>query len=627
MPSGRKAQHRKESQDKDKRIIELEWRLEAQVAETSVLRERLTATLDAMDALQQDYERELSAERQEKENAREKLQRFMEYASTIERERDECREALLSVVEKDPMIPSEGTDRLDVEAAEVNPKTIVSSLRAELEKERVSHAQTHKQAELEITSLRAQLSCREAELEAYAHRGRIAPSGPALRPIEAPALFPRPVEANPILAPAFCPEVAAEVLEARTAKNKDLEVQLRDLADKLHHSRHASEEKIHTTTHVSHLKSPDLRPCSPDDVLSPFTMTPRHPSTPHLGKSTSTVRVAHAVGASKGTAATDMQKLQKQIEALAQGIDSFEEQRRLMKKAVEDHSVESAAGSSPTALQYTEEDASSQNTAVQHAPSPPHADQPDTVAALRAELEQVRMKAAQREAELLHEIARLQEALIPQAAPPAVGNLLDDSGTEQSMDLGTPLAPMTVFWGSEDGATITVTNQPLHAHEKGEEKVVVDEADQNPENALPSGHVDIMQLRATSVDATPADDDLPLRIPLPPSPDASDEAPARPRSRSLRDRQPTPYASPDTSLGDTAADDGGASQDEAGVRSLAEPAATASPPPRRVCTCAERLDSLERELEETKQAVAQRDEELVELRRQVHELRMAALGR
>lgn len=81
-------------------ITELEWRLEAQAAKSSLLQERLTATLDAMDTLRLTHERELSEERQAKENAREKLQRFMEYASSIEQERDECRDALLAVIEK-----------------------------------------------------------------------------------------------------------------------------------------------------------------------------------------------------------------------------------------------------------------------------------------------------------------------------------------------------------------------------------------------------------------------------------------------------------------------------------------------------------------------------------------------
>ena len=82
-------------------------------------------------------------------------------------------------------------------------------------------------------------------------------------------------------------------------------------------------------------------------------------------------------------------------------------------------------------LQYTSEaDTSSQNTAVHGGSDSPQHDSENEVAALRAELEQTRMQAAQREAELLEEIARLQEALsrVSQPAPPTVIDLLDEIG-------------------------------------------------------------------------------------------------------------------------------------------------------------------------------------------------------
>jgi regulator of replication initiation timing len=81
-------------------ITELQWQLEAQTTKSSILQSRLTSALDLMDSLKLDHDRELLAERQAKDNAREKLHRFMEYASSIEHERDECRDALLTVVQK-----------------------------------------------------------------------------------------------------------------------------------------------------------------------------------------------------------------------------------------------------------------------------------------------------------------------------------------------------------------------------------------------------------------------------------------------------------------------------------------------------------------------------------------------
>ena len=81
-------------------IAQLKWQLQAQAAKSSLLQSRLTSTLDAMDALKLQYEHDLNTERQAKDKARERLQRFMEYASTIEQERDEYRKDLQTVVEK-----------------------------------------------------------------------------------------------------------------------------------------------------------------------------------------------------------------------------------------------------------------------------------------------------------------------------------------------------------------------------------------------------------------------------------------------------------------------------------------------------------------------------------------------
>ncbi|GJE90399.1 hypothetical protein PsYK624_065300 [Phanerochaete sordida] len=633
MPSSRRARPQKDFQEKDNHITDLEWRLEAQASKSTLLQERLTATLDAMDTLQLEHERELSAERREKERAREKLHRFIEYASTIERERDECKEALLTVVEKESAPLGEGPDKPESRALEASAKLILASLRSDLEKERVSHASTHRHAEVEILSLRAQLARREAELEACTlHQDHGALLASAVHS-GAEQILTHTGEDAPPSAPALSPEAAVEILELRVAKNKELEGEIRNLSDKLHDLRQESEPQPAPKAGAGRvtrnpLKSPDLRPCSPDDVLSPYTMTPRHPSTPHAGKSTSHLRLAQVAAAPPSppqTRQTELQLFQEQMQLLADGIERLEEERRLVKETVGDQSLDSAVVSSPpTTLHYTEEETSSQNTAVHGAPSPPQTHDPD-VAALRAELEQMRFKAAQRETELLEEIMRLQEALssVPQPPSQVVGDLLDDNAAELSMELGTPLAPVAVLWGSEDGGTVTVANQVPGAsgpvvHDayievpgKGTEKLGI----AAPDKELVSDLTD--------------DDDLPSRIPLPPSPDPSEEAPVRPRSGSLRGRPPTPYASPNASL----LDGGDAEEDATQGQNMDTPSPTQSPneprPPQHTsdCTCAERLDVLERELEETKQAVSQRDEELVELRRQVHELRVAALGR
>ncbi|EKM50281.1 uncharacterized protein PHACADRAFT_188557 [Phanerochaete carnosa HHB-10118-sp] len=662
MPPSRKAQiskHLEDLREKDKQIVELESRLEAQAAKSSLLQERLAATLDAMDALQQTYESELSAERQAKEKAREKLQRFMEYASSIERERDECREALLAVVEKveeyadlltwhnslirapsllEPIELSRGLAEPDVEA---DPKLIVATLRAELERERVSHERTHKHVEEEILSLRVRLTRCEAELEACAvhqdHAVLLASSAGADMAQISPS---QKVEANVESGPALSPKAAFEVLELRAAGNKALEMEFMNLSAKFQHVRQASGpvRTVATPTIHNPLKSPDLRPCSPDDVLSPYTMTPRHPSTPRAGKSASHLRLSHAAEATDSPAkivSTEMEKFEEEVWVLAEGVDNFEEQRRLTRKSIEDNSLGSAVASSSTAPRNVGYDtSSSQNTAVQGAPSPPKADEADVTAALRIELEQVRIKAARREAELLEEITRLQEALssIPQSSTPAIGDFLDDDGVEQPLYLAMPLAPTTVLWGSGDKEIITITNQAMEAQmrtalgtatepETDAEDQVIDDSQSAETSAAGvqprEGALSPLFTRPDADTAIDEDEDMSLRVPLPPSPDDSGEAFVRSQSNALRHRPPTPYASPDVSLMDA-----GATADESDGESALLLAAKGWD-----CTCVERLDILEREVEETKQTVAQRDEEIVELRRQVHELRMVALGR
>ena len=96
-------------------------------------------------------------------------------------------------------------------------------------------------------------------------------------------------------------------------------------------------------------------------------------------------------------------------------------------------------------------------------------------------------------------------------------------------------------------------------------------------------------------DANP--EDISLLVPLPPSPTPDDPRDAP----SIYHRPPTPFAS--------------------------DPAGDDLQPHVVGCTCSVRLLVLERDLEETRRAVAQRDEAIVDLRRAITELRLATLGR
>ena len=334
-------------------------------------------------------------------------------------------------------------------------------------------------------------------------------------------------------------------------------------------------------------------------------MTPRNATTPRMTKGSShshpDPRGKSSAEKPLSTALSEVQLLEEEVRNLAEGIDGLEEQRRLMHEVV--HTSCIPEPSEPTRHgAASPSDASSQKTAV-HGDS----DTQHDVAELRVQLERVRDEAARREAELLAEIAVLRDALSQRAEPPAppVITLLDGDDAEQSMDLGTPLVPVTVLWG-KDGDTVTILNQQLPA-------------DGREENAKETRHVELTG-QSQDDQANNRDEDLALHIPLPPSPDASFEDPgglSQPVSLSLHHRPPTPFAL-NASQADTEPD----------VQAIDAPVETlpaSSTPVASNCACAERLLSVECELEETKQAIATRDAELVELRKAVNELRMATL--
>lgn len=312
-------------------------------------------------------------------------------------------------------------------------------------------------------------------------------------------------------------------------------------------------------------------------------MTPRNAATPRVARGAlHPVRPAHpdrpAESAVK-SALTEVQKLEEEVRNLAAGIDDLGAQRRLMWSAV-------GEAASPVAHR-SDEDASSQNTVVPSG-SERHSVDHEAVAELRIELDVVRQRAADREAELLAEIQRLQAELTNRLDAPATGSLLDADEEERSMDLGSPLAPTAVLWNAQEEGPAHVG---LQVHDLGDEEAPREATDPAAQERL-----------AEQEDEN--HDDLPLRIPLPPSPveDCAD-SPDRLASHPLRDRPPTPFALHD------------------GSDEPSEPVRASG------CSCADRVLALEREVEDTKQAVTQRDEEIVELRRLLNELRISALGR
>lgn len=425
----------------------------------------------------------------------------------------------------------------------------------------------------------------------------------------------------------------------RAAKNKELQLEIRQLAfkvrlpsfvsvsyltlvcEKLEQARllstTAESERLRdttlhppTTTPIpvrSAPHSPALRPYSPDDILSPFAMTPRNAATPHTGRSGAHPRPR------EGPALSGLQLLEREIQNLAEGIDNFAAQRRAMQEMVgadralpsprdvdETSSQATAVLPGPEKRQLPRAHADTRKAGAPEAGADPGAEQ-----ALRRELEAVRTASAAREADLLGEIAALREALREYTAKdlspiPSEVALWEDHDREESMELGTPLAPTTILWDAE-GGYVAVADPQYRQHGDDSEDI------RDP---------------ATGAQPTPDDDDtrslrdISLLVPLPVSP-LSPESSSQSRSSLIRDRPPTPFAfdsddEPDKRDTDVATR---AVQTEDGVDSCSTSR----------CACLDRVQAVERELEETRKEVASRDAELVELRRLVTEARMLAM--
>lgn len=354
--------------------------------------------------------------------------------------------------------------------------------------------------------------------------------------------------------------------------------------------------------------SPALRPYSPDDILSPFAMTPRNAATPHTGRSGAHPRPRD------GPALSGLQLLEREIQNLAEGIDNFAAQRRAMQEMV-------GADRAPRDVDET----SSQATAVPPGPEqrqPPRAD-PDTrkagapeagadpgaEQALRRELEAVKTASAAREADLLGEIAALREALREHTAKdqspiPSEAALWEDHDREESMELGTPLAPTTILWEAE-GGYVAVADPQYRQHGDNSEDI------RDP---------------ATGAQPTPDDDDtrslrdISLLVPLPVSP-LSPESSSQSRWSLIRDRPPTPFAFDSDDEPDKR--DISVQTDVATRAIQTEDGADSCSTLR--CACLDRVQAVERELEATRKEVAGRDAELVDLRRLVTEARMLAM--
>ncbi|KAI0372665.1 hypothetical protein BV20DRAFT_1050548 [Pilatotrama ljubarskyi] len=147
------------------------------------LRARLNSTLDELDAQRLSHQRELKVERNAKEKLSSKLDRYLDEVKRAERERDDMREMVSIVLDKEPVDePDFEADRSQAPPAIRDDVSlaIVALLQKQLTEEKRAHGRTKESADAEILRLEAMVARREAELETCAvhggHRTLLSPS-------------------------------------------------------------------------------------------------------------------------------------------------------------------------------------------------------------------------------------------------------------------------------------------------------------------------------------------------------------------------------------------------------------------------------------------------------------------
>lgn len=101
---------------------------------------------------------------------------------------------------------------------------IINSLREERDFERRDHEQYRKQAESHILDLEARLARRDVELEAWLVYGKTPPKS------SSPVLSEEPTPAK-LNVPRLTAEDALQVMQATSARNKELEQEVRALSE------------------------------------------------------------------------------------------------------------------------------------------------------------------------------------------------------------------------------------------------------------------------------------------------------------------------------------------------------------------------------------------------------------
>ncbi|KAF8958673.1 hypothetical protein BDZ97DRAFT_1761909 [Flammula alnicola] len=456
---------------KEEEIALLESRLQAYTGRLSLLQSRLLSTLDTLDVIQNSQAQELSSLLRTRNRLQEQLDSYIKVVRAAELERDDMRDAVMKLVEKVetsndycnwphsqirlsslpdsiPIVQSRRGNPSDDDEEDLisYASSIIESLRRERDNERRAHAQTRESAEARILALEAKLSRREAELEAcVAH----ADHGVSVEVRISPRIKER-MPANDLVTS----EQIISMLDITVARNKLLESEITTLFKRLEQARATA------STDPSHFSPPKfegerLRKTRTQTRLEsriPSISSNKTPSRPPF-EGDDMLDDENDERSFRDLGHNVLRDLERQIQALSQKIDAFAEERNVVRQTLS-HNPPLESNSQPdedieNRLRILETECARLRTSECH---------------LRDELDATRDDARARENDLLDKINSLRSML---AEPPKstyqtenVSDLLDPDDGEISMELATPLLPMSII-AAQSGSRSTSPHSPV----------------------------------------------------------------------------------------------------------------------------------------------------------------------
>ncbi|KIK91479.1 hypothetical protein PAXRUDRAFT_149414 [Paxillus rubicundulus Ve08.2h10] len=245
--------------EKDDQIASLESRLEAYSARASTAHIRLLKTIDVLDALRAQHALETSTEEQAKMRLAHEVDRWRSIAKSLEVERDELKDVVEDLIEKvqisnewsswpcSRMRITKHAEQVTGGTSDVGPikdkcnddlityaTSIVARLRTELDFERQGHNKTAEEANLRIEELEAQVAVREAELEACLN----SPNHKQDPSTGAPHALGKWKPCRKVCQPdPLSDEECLRFLESNNARNRSLELEIRQIAERLEQAR------------------------------------------------------------------------------------------------------------------------------------------------------------------------------------------------------------------------------------------------------------------------------------------------------------------------------------------------------------------------------------------------------